>query len=205
MRTDAETVYNLLEDEIIPMFFERNKEGIPEQWIEYIKSNISEIAPNYITGRMIEDYSKKYYFQMIKRYNILKQNNREKLFNLTSWKRKIKQNWDNISVKSVKIPDSIKRPLQMGEYFSAEIILDIAGLDNDDIGVEILFRHMEEKNVEKILMVKELHKSVINGNTIKFESRFALSISGGYDYIFRIFPKNPMLPHRQDLPLVKWI
>lgn len=85
---DAETIYTLLETEIIPAFFDRNSEGIPEKWIGFIRNNIAQIAPHFTMKRMLDDYFEKFYHKLAARTKALVDNHYEKAISLTAWKQK---------------------------------------------------------------------------------------------------------------------
>ena len=142
---------------------------------------------------------------MSSRSKKLQANNFEKAYEIAEWKKKIQNNWKNIEIVSVALPDSTQRPLVLGDTFKAEIILDLNGLNASDIGVEVLFGQKENDKVEEIMFSKELNLLESNENTTKYFCAVPILKPGVFDYVFRIFPKNTLLPHRQDFGLIKWI
>ena len=201
---DAEMIYNLLEDEIVPLYYDRDQ-NIPSGWIRYIKNCIAEIAPHYTTKRMIDEYYSKFYEKLTKRYNDLSINNYDVVRNLVKWKKNVIRSWDNIEVVSMQVPDATKEPLKLGEDFKAEIKLELNGLSPEDIGVEVLFGQKENDVVREILFIEEFQCISKNGSTASYSCTSPSNRSGVYDYAFRIYPKNDKLPNRQDFNLVKWI
>ena len=202
---DAETIYNILENEIIPVYYKTNEKNISSEWISYVKNTISEVAPHFTMKRMLNDYYEKFYNKMSKRSLQLQANNFEKAGEITEWKKKIQNNWKNIKVVSLALPDSTQRPLVSGEIFKAEIILDLFKINASDVGVEVLFGQKENDKVEKLMFSKELVLSESDENIGKYICNFEILKPGVFDYVFRIFPKNELLPHRQDFCLVKWV
>lgn len=202
---DAETIYNILENEIIPVYYKKNENNIPAEWISYVKNTISEIAPHFTMKRMLDDYYRKFYNKMSSRSIKLQANNFEKAYEIAEWKKKIQNNWKNIKIISVALPDSTQRPLVLGDTFKAEITLDLNGLNASDIGVEVLFGQKENDKVEEIMFSKELNLLESNENITKYFCEVPILKPGVFDYVFRIFPKNAFLPHRQDFGLIKWI
>ncbi|MBI9037273.1 MAG: alpha-glucan family phosphorylase [Bacteroidales bacterium] len=201
---DSETIYNILENEIIPIYYKTNENNIPYEWISYIKNTISKVAPHFTMKRMLDDYYEKFYNKMSKRSLLLQANDFEIAGEIADWKKKIKNSWKNIKVVSLALPDSTIRPLVSGEIFKAEIILDLSDINAHDIGVEVLFGQKENDRVEKIMFSKELVLSESDENIGKYDCNFEILKPGVFDYVFRIFPKNKFLPHRQDFCLVKW-
>lgn len=201
---DAENIYNTFENEIVPAFYNR-KDGIPHKWVSYIKKTIAEIAPEFTMRRMLDDYFRKYYNVLIERSDVLKANDYEKVKQLAAWKRKILRGWESIEVVSMSIPDSTKKPLRLGENFVAEIVLNVNELAPTDLGMEVLFGQKEQDEVKKLTSVEEMTVAGVNGNIVTYFIEMRTEQAGVYDFAFRLFPKHPLLPHRQDFNLVRWI
>ena len=201
---DTEMIYNLLEEEIVPLFYNREND-LPHDWIAYIKNSIADVAPFYTTKRMQDEYYNKFYFKMFKRIKQLGENDYELVHTLAKWKKKVIRAWQNINVASMSVPDSTKSPLRLGQEFVAEIELYLNELSPEDIGVEVVFGQKEHDIVKQILFIEEMDVIETTVKTVKFSLRMPANRAGVYDYAFRIFPKNPLLPHRQDFNLIKWV
>ncbi|MCD6113007.1 MAG: alpha-glucan family phosphorylase [Bacteroidales bacterium] len=202
---DAETIYYLLEEEIIPVFYDLNEKGIPVKWISYIKNTIYEIAPHFTMKRMLDDYYNKFYNKLFKRSEQLKMNNYDLAKQISLWKTKINNNWENIKIVSVKTPDSNGYPLMLGEKFKAVIVLKISKLSENDLGIEIIFGKKVNGEVKEIIFSEQMKMVHREKDYVTFVCDITLTKAGVYDYAFRIFPKNQFLPHRQDFSLVKWV
>jgi phosphorylase/glycogen(starch) synthase len=202
---DAETIYSILEDEIIPLYYDMNSKKLPVRWISYIKNTISEIAPHFTMKRQLDDYIRLYYDILLERSGKLLANDHALAREIASWKRKMAKGWDQIEVLKVRIPDSNHKPLELGETFKAEISLNTGDLAPEEIGIEVIFG----KKVNDVVThpeMKEEMQVVRNGKSgTHYACEIEIERAGVYDFVFRVFPKHPLLPHRQDFPLVKWI
>lgn len=199
---DAASIYSILENEIIPLFYSRNAFGIPTEWVQYIKRSIAGIAPHFTTKRMLDDYINKYYTPLFVRSSKVIANNFDLARSLSRWKNKIYENWDKIEIVSVDFPSTIKTEFKAGQNYHGEVVLDIKNMDINDVGVEMVIMYQD---CTKLLERKEL-KFVKNVNSMAFfEIDFKLDHPGSYDYGVRLFAKHADLPHRQDLPLLRWI
>ncbi|MBP7497154.1 MAG: alpha-glucan family phosphorylase, partial [Bacteroidales bacterium] len=201
---DAELIYNLLEDEIVPAYYER-EDDIPYKWLSVVKKSIAEVAPVFTTTRMINEYYEKFYNKLYLRINEIKENNYKNVKTIANWKKKILRSWDSIEVVSLTMPDSTNKPLKLGEYFVAELVLKLNELSPDDISVEIIFGQKEKEKVEKILFIEEMSITEITQKNVKFVCKTEAVHSGVFDYAFRVIPKNSLMAHKQDFNLVKWI
>jgi len=202
---DAETIYTILEEEIVPIYYDVNARKVPEKWVSYIKNTISEIAPHYTMKRQLDDYIRQYYTKLIKRSKIMAGKNYEMSRHIASWKRKVLRGWDSIEIISVKVPDSNLKPLLLGESFKAEIILDLNELSGTDVGIEVLFGKKVNDEVKDPILIEEMNMIQSEKNIVSFGCDIPINQAGVYDFVFRLFPKSSLLPHRQDFNLAKWI
>lgn len=202
---DAENIYNTFENEIVPAFYERNIKGIPDKWVSHIKKTIAEIAPSFTMRRMVDDYFNKYYNKLVERSTDLLANDYDKARHIAAWKRRILRGWESIEVVSVSIPDSTKKPLRLGENFIAEIVINVNELSPADLGLEVLFGQKVNDEVQKIAFIEEMTVAGVDGNIVTYFIEIRTEQAGVYDFAFRLYPKHPLLPHRQDFNLVRWI
>ena len=203
-QADAETIYNLLEQEIIPEFFDVDENGIPNKWMERIKNALIAIAPQFSTARMLNEYQSKFYQPLGKRYKNLCANNYGETKKLATWKKQVRKGWNNIFVVDMKIYDTNTPPMQLGEKLGAEVTLDIGNLSKHDISVELVMAKVIDGHV-RIKNIYELKITNKRNTRVTYKTTVTASISGTYKYGFRITPKNELLVYRRDMPLVMWI
>jgi phosphorylase/glycogen(starch) synthase len=202
---DSQLIYNILENDIVPLFYKRDKNNVPVEWIAYIKKSIAEIAPHFTTKRMIDDYKKKYYNKLYQRAEKLRKNDYELALKISDWKRNVCKAWEEINVISAKFPDYEKNPMNLMEDFTGEIIIDIKQLRPEDIGVEVIVSEQSEKNKNIISEKYTAELTEIQGSIAKFTVIGTPQRSGMYNYAIRIFAKNDLLPYQQDSCLVMWV
>jgi hypothetical protein len=95
--------------------------------------------------------------------------------------------------------------MELGDTFKAEIVLNVNELSGEDVGVEVLFGKKENDEVRSPMFIRELEMIKSERNIVSFSCEIPINQAGVYDFAFRLFPKNPLLPHRQDFNLVKWL
>lgn len=204
---DSETIYNLLENEIAPLFYFRDDDDIPTGWVRYIKNCIAKVSPNFTTTRMLRDYMEQYYGNLYNRSELIKKDDFELSKELSSWKKKVFRAWESIEVISVKSPDISKEPIVLGKNYYGEVVIDLNELSAEDIGVEIVIADMVEpdSNDVKVIFTQEFKMVSLEGKIATYKVEIVPVKTGAYDFGIRIFPKNPNIPHKQDFNLVKWI
>ena len=202
---DAEMIYQRLEDEIIPTYFNKNSEGISKQWMSHVKNTIAKIAPHFTMQRMLNDYYQQFYKPLFENAITLKKNHFQAAEELAQWKLKLTQAWPDIKVNSILVPDTTRGAMPYGKHFVAEVVLDIANLHPEDLGAEIIMGNKTNGDIDKIVFSQTMDGQLIDGGKMRFYCEFPLTHSGIIDYAFRLFPKHPLLRHRMDFPLVKWI
>lgn len=204
---DAETIYNFIEDEIIPRFYKRDDNNVPNEWVSYIKNTISEIAPHYTMYRQLHDYRDKYYNKMYERMQKLTTNDFALTRELASWKYRVIRAWNDLEIVSLNYTNPTNDLLHLGDIFKAEIVLNAGSeINPENIMVEMISGEKsnatgEIKEPEFILPLK-LNK--VENGLAYYSLEFPIDTAGDFDFAFRITPYHSALPHRQDFNLVKW-
>lgn len=201
---DAETIYNLLEDEIIPTFYDRGDDKIPHAWIKYVKNTISGIAPHFTMKRQLDDYYSRYYHKLAERSATLKADDNLAMRSLASWKFRMIRNWDSIQVVDVIFPNSSNEVLNLGDIFRAEMILNLGDIAPQDIMIEMVSGQKVNDQMLEPQSIRELVLEKVDGNNTHYRIEIETALAGVFDVAFRITPKNPLLPHRMDFNLIKW-
>lgn len=202
---DAETIYNILENEVSAAFYKRNKDDVPEKWVGFIKNTIAQVAPNFTTGRMIRDYLDRYYNPQFERSKKIIDSNYKIARELAEWKHKISSVWDSIEVKNIDFSDGITNKMKIGQQYPVRVYLDLKGLSCSEIGVELVITENDMDNPGSIVETVELFAENCEGTTCCYKHDLHPDHPGSFNYGFRIFPKNENLAHRQDFTYIKWL
>ncbi len=199
---DAATIYGLLENEIIPLFYNKNKTGYSEGWVKVIKNSIAQIAPHYTMKRQLDDYYSKFYCKEAARFKKLSADNNKLAKEIAQWKETVAERWDAINVVSSSW-DVPATGAMTGVEYKVKFVVNEQGLD-DAIGLEIVSVHTDENGEERIFSVRPLEVVGKEGNNYTFEGKIEVSNAGNFKTAVRMYPKNANLPHRQDFCYVKW-
>lgn len=199
---DAATIYSLLENEILPLYYNRNAQSFSEGWIKTIKNSIATIAPHYTMKRQLDDYFDKFYIKEAANFKKLSANNNKLAKELAAWKETVAQRWDSIRV--VSKDDSVLYGAETGKKYTLRYVIDEQGL-NDAVGLELISIKTDKNGEEHIFSKREFTMVGREGNNYTFEATFEPNVAGAFKSCVRMYPKNENLVYREDFCYVKWL
>jgi len=201
---DAATIYSILETEILPLYYARNKKGYSEGWIKVVKNSIAQIAPHYTMKRQLDDYYSKFYCKLAKRFQTLAANDNAKAKEIAAWKEDVVAKWDAIEIVSCDKVEELKNgDIESGKEYTITYVIDEKGL-NDAVGLELVTTYITADGKQHVYSVEPFSVIKKEGNLYTFQVKHSLSNAGSFKVSYRMFPKNPELPHRQDFCYVRW-
>jgi len=202
---DAATIYGIIENEIAPAYYNTDRNtGRSAEWIGYIKNTVAQVACNFTTNRMLTDYCNQYYVPQGKRTAEVVADDYALARQIAEWKRGVTRNWKNIEVVSYTHPDNTYI-LAPDNEIRSEVVLNIGELRAEDLGVEMLFTSPDKKGRLHIREKVAFELVECNDGVATFRSAVLPERTGMYQVATRVYPKNDLLPHRQDFSLVKWL
>ncbi len=202
---DAETIYNLLENEIIPTYFERDEAGIPQKWVSYVQNIIAEVAPNFTMKRMLDDYYRKFYIPLHARSRKIQADHYAGALEMVEWKNRMTTHWPTIRVIKRQSWDSQTDVHHAGEALEAKVTIYTGAIEPSHLGMEVVFFHRDESGQLTPRLIEEMEAEPTGKDELTFSCKMAIDFSGVYEYGFRLFARHPNLPHRQDFHLVAWV
>jgi starch phosphorylase len=202
-RLDAATIYSLLENEIVPLYYNKDKKGVSKGWCKVIKNSIAQIAPHYTMKRQLDDYYEKFYNKQAKRFKEISKNGNRIAKDIALWKETVAERWDAIDVVSSEW-DFPATGGETGQKYRLKYVINEQGLD-DAVGLEKVDIYTDKNGEERIFSVEPLKVTSHEGNNYTFEAELTPMQFGQYKSAIRMYPKNKNLPHRQDFCYVKWL
>lgn len=199
---DAETIYTMLETEIIPLYFAKNSKGYSPEWVMYIKNCLAKITPHFTMKRQLDDYYDRFYQKEGQRAALLKADNYAKAKEIAAWKESVVAAWDKVEVKEIVIPDAMASLPEVGDTYHVSVTLDakeIAG----DLGLDLVVMNASDGKSHEY-RAKEMQVTKNENGIVTFEIDYKIRYSGAFKYGFRLFPKNDLLPHRMDFAYTRW-
>jgi phosphorylase/glycogen(starch) synthase len=202
---DAATIYGILENEIAPAYYRTDPAtGRSAEWVGYIKNTIAQVASNFTTNRMLSDYLAQYYIPQSARGASLVADDFAIARQIALWKKRLRREWKNVSVVSETYPET-SYDLSINDEFKSEVVLNLGDLRPEDIGVETIFATTDARGRLHISDVHEYTPVEYNDGVCRYQVSILPERTGAYQVATRIFARNPLLPHRQDFELVRWL
>lgn len=201
---DASTIYSMLENEIIPLFFRHEEQDYSKEWVKTIKNSIATIAPHYTMKRQLDDYFNKFYIKLANRFEQLDANNHQIAKDIAQWKESLVAHWDAINVVS-KDTTFLDNGGETGVRYQVKYVIDGQGLD-DAIGLELVtLNSLPDSDGRELHQVFPFKMVKHEGNQYTFVTELEPDVAGTFKSCVRMYPKNAYLPHRQDFCYVKWL
>ncbi len=203
---DAEMIYQIIENEIVPAYYDRNVEDIPERWIQFLKNCIAGVSPYFTTERMINDYMDRYYNKLYERTLKMRENDYAMAKNLVRWKSKFIRKWKNLEVVSYAFNNNGSgNSFQMGEKYYPEVEIDLNGLDPNDIGLDLIITRQNETGNYEFVHSQPFYLSKADGGKAWYKVKIRPDFPGNFSFGVRVYPNNENLPHKQDFSYLKWV
>ena len=202
---DAATIYQMLENEIVPLYYARNSKGYSPEWIQTIKNSMTQITPFYTTKRMMDDYFERFYNKEAKRHALLVADHYKVAKEIAAWKENMVAHWDEIEATKVNIPEAMLQNPNVGDKYHIQVELDTKDLNDKGIGVELVAIRTSTHNNDKLYEVEPLKLTSAHGGYLTFEADYQLDYAGGMKFGLRMYPQNELLPHRMDFCYVRWL
>jgi len=202
-KQEANIIYNILENEIIPTFYKRDSDNLPRAWIRMMKDSMMTICPLYNSNRMLCEYTELMYYPAIVRAASLAENDFALSKELANWKDKLRNNWDSIRFLNVETSSTfglaINNPLEV----KATIYLD--GIAPDDVQVQIYHGRVNANGlIQEGKFVTMVIEKILSANKFLYSGKIENWESGLNGFTIRIIPHHPALQHPFEDGLIQW-
>ncbi|MCL1934219.1 MAG: alpha-glucan family phosphorylase [Candidatus Azobacteroides sp.] len=202
---DAATIYSMLENEIIPLYYAKNSKGYSPEWIQYIKNSIAQIAPHYTTKRMFDDYIDRFYNKLALRSQNLKKDSFALAKELAQWKENMAAHWDSIEALEFNFDEKLfNRRIEIGDKVKATLVLDKHEVTGD-IGAEIVRLYTDPATGRDTVKIHPMYAVKTEGTKVYYAVDLTATEAGTFKFGLRIYPDNKNLPHRMDFAYVRWL
>ncbi len=198
---DSLSLYHLLEDEIIPTFFERGPDGIPHRWLGFMKEAIRTCAPTFSMRRMVKEYATRYYVPSIEQSTYISQNNYEKARILAKWKERVREGWKSLELY---VEGRREGQLSLGEGFNVHAWIRVNNLQPDDFRVELVYGEVNDEQTQpQYALPMNFTKRELDGS-YRYDIHLTPTETGSIAYNIRVVPAHPELSEKYEMGLIRW-
>ncbi|MBS3733957.1 MAG: alpha-glucan family phosphorylase [Phycisphaerae bacterium] len=204
---ESQALYNLLEKEVVPLFYDRGPDNLPRAWIAKMKAAMSRLAPVFNTNRMVRQYAEQFYRPAARRWEELTTDDLTRTRQLSAWKAKLHEQFASVRIESVQDDlDGNGTPAQVGEDARVEAVVNLGGLSADDVSVELYYGPLDESG--QLAGGEALPMEKVDTDASDGQARYAAAMpcrrSGQSGYTVRVLPRNDLLANPRDLGLIRW-
>lgn len=200
---ESEALYEILEKEVVPIFYDLSRDGLPRRWIARMKTAIRTICPIFNTHRMVQEYTERFYIPCTQRRNRLKDDNRARSLALTAWKSKVEQAWP--TVRFVHVESGLRDKLEYGSVLDVRADVFLGALKPEDVDVEIYYGDVDTAGeIPKGDLETMAFKEDLGNGTFRFEGGIPCRRTGQQGFMTRIVPKHEDMATRHETGLIMW-
>lgn len=203
---DSQSLYNILEDQILPLYYERNENDLPVNWIKVMKSSIKTCAPVFSTSRMVQEYTKELYTVSMDKKKEVSENNYALAQELSRWKSEITHLWHDVRIApDRKINDIADEKVSAGRPFELNTRVHLGNINPDNVRVEAYYGKIGDDGMIETPEIEAMTlQERIDENTYRYTGTIYPEFGGEYGYTFRVIPYRPELISEHELGLIKW-
>jgi glycogen phosphorylase len=201
---DANSLYQLLENQIIPLYYAKPDGKLPLAWLQLMRESIRSVTPVFNTHRMVKEYTERLYIPAAKSYEDFSRDDCAGATQLSRWKSKIRKDWPQVRIEDVQISNKDRQNIPVGESLQLSARVHLGGVDPKNVRVEAYHGESENGGI-KNPSVTVLNEASQNGDgTYVYHGSVPASESGAYGFSVRVVPTHPRLMQQHELRLITW-
>jgi starch phosphorylase len=200
---EAELLYDLLENQLIPMFYDRGISRVPTKWVEMMKNSIKTITPQFSSQRMVKDYARNYYFKALENGEKLRQNNAGAVAEYNQWRNLLYSEWNKIAISNIEINND--HDAWLGKIIGVNANIFLGKLKPEDVSVQIYYGTIDPHSNE-IIQSQSVDMTITHKDNeyYHYEGTYVCDTVGKQGFTIRVLPKHSMMLRPTDLYICKW-
>jgi starch phosphorylase len=203
-KVESEIVYDLLEKDIVPLFYERGRDDLPRGWIQKMKRSIMTICPRFNTHRMLLDYAEKFYFPSTEKYLRLSQDNYSVVRSAATWEKRVLGQWSKIRITAVH-SDLENQVVPVGGKVPVRVDVDLQQLNPEDLEVEVFFGKLtSEGEIDNGSVRKLEFERMLAAGVGRYSGNLTCHTSGRFAFVPRLLARHPDIPVQDHLKNIIW-
>lgn len=198
---EANSLYDLIEHQVAPRFYDRNADGVPTRWIQSIRHTLSTLSPELSADRMVREYVDRLYLPAAAAERAISADEFAPARALAEWKDRVRAAWHYVSVSHVE-SGGVDAVPQVGDILHVRAFVELGGLSPDDVSVEVVFGRARNGDHLESIATAELTAGAAEGDTVQFAGTVPLKRAGSFGYNVRVVPRHPLLASAAELGLI---
>ena len=201
---ESASFYDLIEKEIIPMFYDRGPDGLPRRWLAMMKSSMQSCCPVFSTNRMVREYAERFYLPSAERWYKFEQDNYKVTRDVAAWRRKVIERWNDVQIEEIEA--ELPEVATVGNQLPVRAKVRLGSLDPKEVSVELYYGPLDARGLITMGSSAPLQCEGKNGSadTYQYTGVIPCEYSGHYGYALRILPHHPDMAARYHVGLVRW-
>ncbi|HHW49586.1 MAG TPA: glycosyltransferase family 1 protein [Clostridiaceae bacterium] len=203
---DSESIYDILEKQIIPLYYDRNERNVPEKWVSIMKESIKSVSYYFNTNRMVKEYTNKMYVPSMEKVDKMISSNYSYAEELSEWKQFIEKNWSQVQIISEKTMNELKEYKSIsGVPVKLTTTVQLGNIDPSNVKVQVYYGTVGENNIienPNIAEMKLIEKQ--ESGVYRYSADIIFTEGGEYGYTFRVIPYHPELISPFEMGLIRW-
>ena len=203
-REETRTLYELLQDHVVPLYYDHGNMGFSQKWVKVAKCSMATIMPRFNSRRMVGEYLAKCYLPASQQHRLYKQSNYENSHIVAKWKARVRSAWSGVALRRL---DTEKNEIVYGDSLRFEVGVRLNGLNANDVVVEMLLGLFTKR--EKLKSARHYRFESTGTMTEAGENVFALEVQpeqcGKLEYHIRAYPYHELLTHPFEMGMMRWL
>jgi starch phosphorylase len=199
---DAFSIYEILQHEIVPLYYDRDADGVPKRWIERVRRSLMTIGPIYNTSRMVAEYADSFYRKAAEKGRMFAENKYAKSRELAVWKDRVRKHWPEVKANAVTWAGGNGTTVSVGDTVSASAHVFLGSLKNEEVAVEAYVKAVDPNGPSLAVRLEPTGEG--SNGWIKYAGRVEVKDSGNFNFNVRVRPSNPSLSQAHELRLITW-
>lgn len=201
---EAESIYDLLEKEIVPMFYDRGVDGLPRRWIKTMKASMRTCCPVFNTNRMVREYTERFYLPAARRWHRFSQDEYRIAREVAAWRHKLVEKWEEVKIESVDA--QIPKEATVGSQLPVNARIRLGSIAPEEVSVELYYGPIDSAGQIVTGSSSPLQCEGQNGSNefYRYSGAIPCKYSGQYGYALRIVPSHPEMAARYHLGVLHW-
>ena len=201
---DAGSLYQLLENQIIPLYYAKPDGKLPLAWIQLMRESIRSVTPVFNTHRMVKEYTERLYIPAAKSHEDFSRDNCQPATELSQWKSRMRKDWPQVRISDVQVGNQDRQDIPVGESLQVSARVYLGGVDPKHVRVEAYHGESDNGGIKNPAVTSLAEGSQNGDGSYLYQGSVPASESGAYGFSVRVVPTHPHLMQTHELRLITW-